>query len=474
MNKIAKRILGIALTAFLLVGAISGLTKLTENKNISTRISPVFDYADTVDVLCFGSSNVFDAISPMEMYENYGITAYNCGSAASTIPASYWMMMNMLDYVEPKVIILDCYKLGYESAIKGYAATVYLDIFPISVTKINAIMDFRNMGISNEEAFALLMPLSGYHSRWSELEQEDFNPEYKALLKGSQMVINVATPEVQDSPTDKVIDNVEDSWGVNYLIKFIEECKQRDIKLLLVHLPFPATEDNYMDANTAQLIADEYGVDFINFLTMGLTDYDTDMFDTGTHSNPSGQKKISEYLANYIAENYNIPDRRGENGYEQWDEDLPEYIEYKQSILEEERYLNNMLMLLRDRDFSSLLIIDEKSQVYDNELVMELIRNAAWDNELPELSRAQENGESYALLIDNVNGTVTEITAQDLVSRDGLSFIDGVVYLNGEIVSAQSSDDTPDMECYVLPDSDWTQAFEHSFWLTDEGFVKKY
>jgi hypothetical protein len=207
---------------------------------------------------------------------------------------------------------------------------------------------------------------------------------------------------------------------------------------------------------------------------MDTVDYGIDMFDSSSHLNPSGAKKISEYLGSYIAENYGVQDRRGENGYEQWDNDLSEYIAYKQSVFEDENYLNNMLMLLRDRDFSSLLVIKEGSQVYGNELVMKLIRNAAWDSELPELSKAQETGESYALLIDNVNGTVTEITAQDLESRNGLSLVDGVVYLNGEIISNQSSDGTLDMECYVLPDSDWTQAFGRSFWLTDEGFVKKY
>ena len=41
--------------------------------------------------------------------------------------------------------------------------------------------------------------------------------------------------------------------------------------------------------------------------------------------NHSGAVKVTEYLGKFLDENYHLPDHRGENGFEQWANDLAEY-----------------------------------------------------------------------------------------------------------------------------------------------------
>ena len=97
-----------------------------------------------------------------------------------------------------------------------------------------------------------------------------------------------------------------------------------------------------MDANAVCGIAEAYGVDFIDFVSMDqVTDYATDCFDANEHLNPSGARKVSDYLGRYIAEHYEIADRRGEAAYAAWADDTAAYRAkklgrnpYKQDVFE--------------------------------------------------------------------------------------------------------------------------------------------
>ena len=67
-------------------------------------------------VLFFGTSHVNNAVFPMELWKDYGITAYNFGGHANAIATSYWVMKNALDYTHPKLVVFDC--LGMTSNTK--------------------------------------------------------------------------------------------------------------------------------------------------------------------------------------------------------------------------------------------------------------------------------------------------------------------------------------------------------------------
>ncbi|MFQ9446959.1 MAG: hypothetical protein ACLR4A_06040 [Christensenellales bacterium] len=82
--------------------------------------------------------------------------------------------------------------------------------------------------------------------------------------------------------------------------------------MLLVHLPYPANEQQQMDANAVAYIAEDYGLNYIDFVSMDqVADYATDCFDAHEHLNPSGARKVSDYLGRYITEHYDVADRRG-------------------------------------------------------------------------------------------------------------------------------------------------------------------
>ena len=55
-----------------------------------------------------------------------------------------------------------------------------------------------------------------------------------------------------------------------------------------------------------------------------MLDPEKDFFDEG-HLNAYGAKKVSQFMAKWLDEKYDLPDHRNEAGYELWDEDLKYY-----------------------------------------------------------------------------------------------------------------------------------------------------
>ena len=57
----------------------------------------------------------------------------------------------------------------------------------------------------------------------------------------------------------------------------------------------------------------------------GIIDYVEDCFDWHGHLDTEGAGKVTVYLGNWLKENYDLPDHRGEDGYAHWDENLIKY-----------------------------------------------------------------------------------------------------------------------------------------------------
>ena len=179
----------------------------------------------------------------------------------------------------------------------------------------------------------------------------------------------IAVADAQDYDLIDEMQATEESGqtGFVYLRRIIEDCQARGIEVLLVHLPYPADEEKQMDANAVCGIAEAYGVDFIDFVSMDqVTDYATDCFDANEHLNPSGARKVSDYLGRYIAEHYEIADRRGEAAYAAWADDTAAYRAKKLADFQNQGGLESALMLLHDDDFACEITVSAGCALFDS------------------------------------------------------------------------------------------------------------
>jgi hypothetical protein len=235
------------------------------------------------------------------------------------------------------------------------------------------------------------------------------------VTKGASYVNNYSPPfEYPQISQDDY--NLSDSLGKQYLCNMIEECQARGIEVLLINIPYPATEELQQWANSVQVIADSYGVDYLNmqYEDTGVNLY-TDCADTNSHLNTSGGRKVTDYLGAYIREHYDIPDRRSEELAEDWNADYREFAEYKWQCLKVTRTNpQTYLALVQDKNLDICLYLKGGSELMKSEEVIRMINNLG---ELEMLQKACDSEEDYLLVIDRDGNQISEYVGDEAVEQ---------------------------------------------------------
>lgn len=473
MRRKLKIIVSCIITLSLTVCILSYLSDLMERKASDVKYKDFFEQEEDFDVLFMGSSHVINGVFPMELWNDYGIVSYNWGGHGNHLATTYWVMENALEYTNPKVMVIDCSLLSSDTKCSDTFSNVHLslDAFPLSMTKIKSIWDLLDdpamdraietgaipVGDEPRTKIGLLWNYSVYHSRWAELGQSDFILD-QAFEKGAESRIAVTRGKLNKIPSDQKMD--PGSSGEQYLRKMIEDCQERDIEVLLTYLPFQATENEQMEANYVYDIAEEYGVDYINFLDMDLINYQTDLYDAISHVNPSGARKITDYLGKYLVSNYDISDQRNNADYSFWHDDYEEYLEMKDRNIACCDSITGYLMLLCMDNVDITMDIRDKD-ILNNDWMMELFGNLGINtNELTENTDfiIIRNGFDDVVIINNLRkdggSIVTEAGEVCIYHDTDGSYHDGEpgyfeLYIDGNACLTGNMNDDTDLQINV-------------------------
>ncbi len=285
------------------------------------------------DVIFIGDCEVYENFSPKVLWEDYGINSYIRGSAQQLIWQSYYLLEDTLRYEKPKVVIFNVLSLKYDEPQSEAYNRMSLEGMKWSMSKVRAIQ----ASMTDEENFLdYVFPVLRYHSRWSELGQEDL--EYLLSTKpvshnGYYMRVDVKAAE--DVPEGRILSDYQ--FGENacqYLDKITQLCRRNDIQLVLVKAPslYPYWYEEWEEQ--VEDYAEENDLLYINFLELieetGL-DFSQDTYDGGLHLNLSGAEKITEYLGGVLQEEFLLPDRRDEESLSRaWEDKI---YAYEQEII---------------------------------------------------------------------------------------------------------------------------------------------
>ncbi|MBP5151529.1 MAG: hypothetical protein ILP13_01290 [Lachnospiraceae bacterium] len=282
---------------------------------------------DSIDVVFVGSSHVYCDIYPCFLWEKYGISSFNMSVSGQDKDSSYYHLKKLLKTQSPKVVCVDMFGLTYDKhAVEGnlYRNMLALNTSPDSVRLVNDY--FEDDKETRKGDFYFRWPI--IHTRYRELQKYDFT-EYipNRFLRGEGIYFHVgeayAAPAANDpfSPAD--LSKKTQTW----LERLYELSQKEGFSLVFTSLPFYADFTYQPMIDAAVSFAGKHDIGFVDFNRnhdeVGL-DYTTDFSDNG-HTNAFGAKKISEYLADYLKDYYDLPDHRGEAGFSQWDEDLSFY-----------------------------------------------------------------------------------------------------------------------------------------------------
>ncbi len=301
------QIIALLMTVVILV---AGADYLLARNDSNYKYRQFFDEKCSFDVLFFGSSHVRNAISPMQLWEQYGITSYNFGNDNSLLPQTYWAMVEATRYHKPKVIVLDVAFIHWDDKTQG-AGLVHeaFDCFKLDKTKYELARDLFDDNASRME---ILFPFSIYHNRWSEFSKIELMQKLSGETnwnKGCDLVQGVCDMSDYDIiPQDDYAEIV--STGTIYLKKIMDFCKENEIELVLVNIPSDTTDENQRCVNYIPVMTGKDKVPFLNLPYMDLVDIDTDFYNI-SHVNYSGATKITSYLGDYLVSNYGLTDKRG-------------------------------------------------------------------------------------------------------------------------------------------------------------------
>ena len=272
------------------------------------------EISNSLDVMMYGNSDVYSGISPMQIYQDYDITSYNCANEKETAKSMLKHIKRTLKKQKPKVIVID--------------------------TDCLFVPNNPNVGSSKYSNVELSAPVK-YHARWKELELKDFYTmpnisKHEDPFKGykfSKKKYNYTLKENYMQDFDAKPFKLEKSV-LKDVKKIKKICDKKHINLLFITIPTPITWTNAKH-NTMTNLCEELQIDYIDFnLQIDNFDFDYQNYfrDNGNHLNIYGAQEVSDYLGNYLKSHYKFNTHK-QKVIKAWDKNLKYYNKYLEEKL---------------------------------------------------------------------------------------------------------------------------------------------
>lgn len=351
MKKLIKTALCTGLILFAVM-TILGMILMRDSAS-NLRYKEFWDDPGKFDIWMMGTSHVYYTVQPLELYDKYGVTSYDIAEPAGHISQSYWTMMCALDKATPDMIVLDVYELHMDTKLSTERPKLHtnFDKIPMSTTKIKGLWDLTDGNIL--QFLDLMYP---YYYRCRKIRATEWenilHPTY-ASAKGAKLRGNIKDISNKKLiPQDDVIE--EENVSMQYLVKIIEECRARDIDLVLTAWPYYGHKANQRGLNSAKAIAEKYDVPLIDIRYDDLMDTRYNFKDM-SHVNYSGAHKLTSLLGDYIHNHFELKDYHGTNTdtEKEWDKALKRYKNILKSRIQETTGLRIMLVWLSSDYFSA-------------------------------------------------------------------------------------------------------------------------
>lgn len=248
---------------------------------------------DTIEAVAVGDSLVYSSLSPMEIWNEFGYTTFDCAEAAQIIEDSYAHVEAAIESQHPKIIFMEA----------------------------NIILrDPKKMKWDNKVANKLkkFVPIAKYHDNWKNYITKGTKENWINVNKGYKYITKIVPSEPKNYMKYSNKTREIPEGNLDYFEKIVNKCNDNNVKLVLVSFP---TQNawGYRKHNTIQNVADEYNLEFIdlNLIDLGI-DWHVDTKDDGSHLNYTGAKKVSHFIGNYLKETGLLTDHRNDKDYESW------------------------------------------------------------------------------------------------------------------------------------------------------------
>ena len=257
----------------------------------------IYGEADnTIDVVFLGDSIVYSAISPLQIWDQYGIPTYCCSTSAQKLWYSEDMLRKAFKKQSPKIVIMETDAL---------------------FTKFN----FDDSILHNAEGF---FPILQYHDRWKVLAENTFDDRQEVTstneYKGYKISYNIKPSANLSYMKQKLENEAVPNRNKSYFKKIKSYCEDNGAKLILFSCP-TTKHWNTARHNNITKLAKDLGLDYIDLNTLTdevKIDWSMDTRDSGDHLNHFGAVKVTDYIGKYLNDLGVFTDKRSEEAYKSW------------------------------------------------------------------------------------------------------------------------------------------------------------
>ncbi len=287
---------------------------------------------DSIDVIYFGNSRTNRGINPLVVDEIAGCYSYNLGIQGLRANHVYYRLLDAFKTQSPKLVVLETsmYMPSKEKNEESYIQRTLMSL-PFSPFKVKAAME---LGSDDATRAELIMPLLRFHNRFREIESVDFlyimdlHPDIPYDLQSSEEIM-ANSRGYMPYTTDNILEDdgkgyfdkdyasitdvtVPDPGADYYFQEMIRISEEHGAKVLIISIP--SMEKNETAKDTVPIMnylkevyKDDPNVGYLDICTnMKEIGLDYNNFHNKGHLNRSGAQKISEFIGEYLRENYDF------------------------------------------------------------------------------------------------------------------------------------------------------------------------
>lgn len=262
-------------------------------------MNDIYNKNSDCDIAVYGSSKAWVQIVPSILEDSLNKSVYNFGIDGQAFGLQYWRHLEFLkNNRKPKLIILTVDYYSLEKGINLYNKEQFLPYMFFD----KQIKNFTNhfVGFSTADYFVPFYRYLGKKNVFKEclniLSRDTSPPNHR--IKGFHGVNQEYKLDLNVGETSNYVANF-DSSVTSLMEKFITECKENNIKLILLYPP------DYIDrhisnrsevVSTYQNISEKHGLQFIDYSENEIC-MKRDFFYNSNHLNLKGAELFSRQLA---------------------------------------------------------------------------------------------------------------------------------------------------------------------------------
>ena len=312
------------------------------------------------DAIFSGTSMVLANVNMEKLYLKYGIAGLTTGEPEQPVYLSYYTLEEVLKYQHPQVVFFDVRALFYSDELIrnriNLDENLYLhytiDQMKNSQVKYETYQAAKEI-VDDLDIWDYFSRMYYNHSNWENVKKINFQRELEVInrINGNTTLFDIEDNLERKVPIEDIYNEGEceeiSEFNLKYFLKIIDLCKKKNIDLVLLrgHTEIEWTWKQY---NTISDIAEKNVLDYLDInlceKEIGF-DWRLDSADGG-HLNVLGSQKWTDYIGNYIKENYDIKDHRYN-------------LQNKEFVEQEEKYYSILNAMQDKAEFLKKLTFDQ-------------------------------------------------------------------------------------------------------------------